>query len=98
MKVAVYTSQESFRRRQYESYSVYILSNLEASCLKVAVYISPESFKRSSLKKLRCIYLKNHLEGSNLKAAGHISQESPTRKQCESCGVYISRVIYKEAF
>ena len=44
-KVAVHTSQESFRRRQYESCSVYIFSHLEASCLKVAVHISRESIR-----------------------------------------------------
>ena len=40
-----------------------------------------------------CISLKNHLEGSSVKVAVHISQESLKRKQFESCGAYISRVI-----
>ena len=61
--------------------------------MKVVVHISQESFKGSSVKVAVYIYLKSHLQGSSLKVAVHISQESFTRKQCESCGAYLSRVI-----
>ena len=77
--------------------------------MKVVVHISQESFKGSSVKVAVYIYLKSHLQGSSLKVAVHISQdslegssvkvvvhisqESFKRKQFESCGVYISRVI-----
>ena len=56
---------------------IYLKSHLQGSSLKVAVHI----------------YFKSHLEGGSLKVAVHISQESFKRKQFESCGVYISRVI-----
>ena len=77
----MHTSQEPFRRRQYESCSVYIFSHLEASCLKVAVHISRESIRGKQFES----------------CGVHISQESFTRKQFESCSADLSRVIYKEA-
>ena len=98
LKVAVHISQESFKRKQYES---------------CGVHISQESFTRKEFEscsadlsrviykevvwKLQCRSLKSHLQGSSLKVAVQISQESFTRKQFESCGAYLSRVIYKEA-
>ena len=61
-----------------------------------------------------CMYLKSHLERSTFKVAMYISQESFKqssfrvavyisqesfrRKQSESCGVYILRVIRRKQF
>ena len=46
---------------------------------------------------MQCIYLKSHLKQSGLNVAVYISQESLERKQFDSCGVYISRLVKKEA-
>ena len=46
---------------------------------------------------MQCIYLKSHLKESGLNVAVFISQQSLERKQFESCGVYISRLVKKEA-
>ena len=81
MKVKVYISQESFRRKQFESCGVYF----------------SRVTKKEAVWKLRSMSLKSHLQGSSVKVALNISQESFTREQCESCAVYISRVIYKGA-
>ena len=56
------------------------------------MYISQDSLEGSSVKVAVHIS-QDSLEGSSVKVAVYISRESFKRKQFESFGVYISRVI-----
>ena len=73
----MHISQESFKRKQFDSCSVYNLRVI----------------KKEAVSKLRCISLKSHLQGSSVKVAVYIFQESFRRQQYEGCSVYILKVI-----